>query len=153
MEHADQAAIPTSAEDVPDPRDAQAIQNLLQTYAFFADAGDVSGLASLFVADAVWDGNEMGYGAAAGPLPIAELVTAFYRSDQPMMHTPGPAALTRMGDDDVHSTCWCLATRWTGDTTIPYIHFHYFDVVHRGDDGRWRFSSRHLRPAFRTRGG
>jgi hypothetical protein len=63
---------------VPDPRDIQAIQHLIQSYAFHSDAGRVAGLAAMFTADAVWDGREHGYGFAEGPDPIAETVVRHF---------------------------------------------------------------------------
>lgn len=133
---------------VPDARDVQAVQNAIQWYAFHVDAGRLDDVAALFTSDAVWDGDELGFGRATGPSSIAELVCAHFRPDRPMMHLAGPAALEAVAEDEIHSVCWCLATRWTDGTTGPFIHFYYDDVLVRDDDATWRFRSRHLRPAF-----
>jgi hypothetical protein len=140
-------------ENVPDPRDVQAIQNLLQTYSFHADGGRVADVAAMFTPDAVWDGRELGYGLAEGPGPIAENVVGHFDPVRPMMHLVGPAVLTAIGDDEVRAGCWCIATRWTDGQTRPYIHFYYEDTVVRGSDGTWRFQSRRLLSAFPSTGG
>ena len=133
---------------VPEARDVQAAQNLIQWYAFHVDAGRADDVAALFIADAVWDGEELGFGRAVGADSIAAHVCAHFRPDHPMMHLAGPAALEMSGDDEIQAVCWCLATRWTGAAPGPFIHFYYDDVLVRGEDGTWRFGSRHLRPAF-----
>ena len=134
--------------DVPDPADAIAVQNLVQAYAVYADAGRTDAVAQLFTADAMWDGSALNYGTAEGPADIGVIVTSHFRPDEPMMHVPGPPLVASAGPDEIHSVCWCLATRWTAGTTGPLIRFYYDDVVRRGDDGRWLFARRRLRPAF-----
>ena len=136
--------------DVPDPADAIAVQNLVQAYAVYADAGRTEAVAQLFTADAVWDGSALNYGTAEGPEAIGVIVTGHFRPDEPMMHVPGPPLLATAGPDEIHGVCWCLATRWTAGTTGPLIRFYYDDVVRRSDDGRWLFARRRLRPAFPT---
>ncbi|MET0910607.1 MAG: nuclear transport factor 2 family protein, partial [Ilumatobacteraceae bacterium] len=110
--------------NVPDQRDVQAIQNLIQSYAFRSDAGHAAGLASMFTPDAVWDGREHGYGLAEGPDAIAENVVRHFDPDRPMMHMPGPAVLAAVADDEVRAVCWCLATRWADGRTSAFIHFY-----------------------------
>jgi SnoaL-like domain len=133
---------------LPDPLAVQQIQNLVQAYALYSDAGRSAELADLFTVDAVWDGRELGYGLAEGAGAIGPHVTSHFTPGQPMMHLPGPALLTAVAEDEVHGVSWCVATRWQGGSTIPLIHFYYADVIRRGDDGRWRFASRRLWPAF-----
>jgi hypothetical protein len=132
----------------PDPGDAVAVGNLVQAYAVYADAGNTDAVASLFTADATWDGTALSYGTAEGPAAIGVIVTSHFRPDEPMMHVPGPPLMVAVGADEIHSVCWCLATRWTAGTTSPLIRFYYDDVARRGDDGRWLFARRRLRPAF-----
>ena len=144
-------AIVSRWADVPDPRSAQQIQNLLQTYALLCDAGRTDELAELFTAASTWDGRDHNYGYYQGPEAIAAAVAGHRRADAPMMHLPGPAVLTAIADDEVHGVSWCLATRWTDGETIPYIHFYYEDVLRRGPDGQWRIHHRRLRPAFPLR--
>ncbi len=138
-------------ERAPGPEDAQLIQNLVQAYALFADAGRPEDLAALFTADAEWDGDELGYGRAQGPEAIGAAVAGHFRPDRPMMHTPGPALLTVVDETEVRGVCWCLATRWDAGEARPLIHFYYEDVVRKADDGRWRFRRRYLRPASPSR--
>jgi hypothetical protein len=133
---------------VPDPADAVAVQNLVQAYAVYADAGRTEAVAGLFTEDAVWDGTALNYGTAEGAEAIGVIVTGHFRPDEPMMHLPGPPIVTVAGADEIHSVCWCLATRWTAGTTGPLIRFYYEDVVRRAADGRWLFARRRLRPAF-----
>ncbi len=128
---------------VPDARDVQAIQNLLFAYAKYTDAGSRTELAALFTADATWNGDELTFGSATGPDAIAALVTAHHDPAEPMMHLPGPAALTAVDADTVHAELWCLATRWIDGVPMPHIHFKYTDVVRRTGD-RWQFASRTL---------
>ncbi len=144
-------AIVSRWADVPDPLSTQQIQNLMQTYALLCDAGRTAELAELFTTDATWDGRDLSYGDYEGPEAIAAAVAGHRRAAEPMMHLPGPAVLTAIGDDEVQAVSWCLATRWTDGQTIPYIHFYYEDVIRRGPDGGWRFQHRRLRPAFPPR--
>ena len=132
-----------NVKSVPEPRDAQAIQNLLYAYAKYTDAGERGPLATLFTDDAVWNGDELGFGSATGPDAIVALVTAHHDPTQPMMHLPGPAALTCLDDGTVRVELWCLATRWAGGAVSPHIHFKYTDVVRRTGD-RWQFATRTL---------
>jgi hypothetical protein len=132
----------------PEPADAVAVGNLVQAYAIYADAGRTDAVAGLFTADAFWDGTALTYGTAEGPAAIGTIVTGHFRPDEPMMHVPGPPLMVAVGTDEIHSVCWCLATRWTAGTTSPLIRFYYDDVARRGDDGRWLFARRRLRPAF-----
>jgi len=144
-----QAALELAArwESAPPATEAAEIQNLLQVYALYADAGRVEELASLFTDDARWDGQELGYGLAEGPTAIAERVAGHFRADAPMMHLPGPGLLIADSADSAQSLCWCLATRWTDGVPMPLIYFAYQDELRRGPDGRWRFRSRYLRRA------
>jgi hypothetical protein len=137
-------------DNVLNAAEVQAAQNLIQQYAFHVDAGRADDVAALFTADAVWDGDLLGFGRAEGADAIAAHVCAHFRPDRPMMHLAGPAALESTSADEIRATCWCLATRWTGEAAGPYIHFYYDDVIVRGDDSTWRFRSRLLRPAFPT---
>ena len=134
--------------DVPEPSVAQQLGNLVQVYALYSDAGRPDELAQLFTADARWDGSALGYGTAEGAEAIGALVAGHHRPAQPMMHVPGPPLLAVVSEDEVHGVCWCLATRWTEGTTIPFIHFYYADVFRRLGDGQWRFAQRVLCPAF-----
>jgi SnoaL-like protein len=147
-EHRGRLAITARWSNAPDPASSQLIQNLVQAYALYTDTGRIPELATLFTADAVWDGRALRYGYAEGPEAIAATACGHFRASEPMMHLPGPALLTAVADDEVHGVCWCLATRWTQGSTIPLIHFYYEDVLRRGDDGLWRFQRRFLRPAF-----
>lgn len=142
--------LPVTAQwaSTPDPAVAVAVGNLVQAYAVYADAGRTDLVASLFTEDAVWDGTALSYGTAEGAAAIGIIVTSHFRADEPMMHVPGPPMVTVAGPDEVRSVCWCLATRWTAGTTGPLIRFYYEDLVRRGDDGRWLFARRRLRPAF-----
>ena len=132
----------------PEPADAIAVGNLVQAYAVYADGGRTDLVASLFTEDALWDGTALNYGMAEGPAAIGTIVTGHFRADEPMMHVPGPPLLVAVSPDEIHGVCWCLATRWTAGTTGPLIRFYYEDVVRRGDDARWLFARRRLRPAF-----
>ena len=136
--------------NVPDGRDVQAIQNLLQMYALACDAGRASDLAPMFTPDAVWDGTGLGFVVAEGPGQIGDAVVGHFDPARPMMHLPGPAVLTAVADAQVRAVSWCLATRWTDGEIRPHIHFYYDDELVRGADGTWRFRSRRLRPAFPT---
>jgi hypothetical protein len=131
----------------PPPETTILLQNLVQAYAMFTDAGETARLAELFTADAEWDGTSLGYGTASGPEAIAELVCGRHRPDEPMMHMPGPVLLVALDDDEVHGVSWCTATRWTKGAMRPVIYFYYEDVFHRADE-KWRFSRRHLHAAF-----
>jgi len=131
----------------PAPADAVQIQNLLNVYALYSDAGRVEDLASLFTDDATWDGSELDYGVAEGPRAIAQRVAGHFRAEAPMMHLPGPGLLISDSADEAQSLCWCLATRWNDGVPMPLIYFSYQDVLRRGPDGRWRFQSRYLRRA------
>ncbi len=134
----------------PPPADvAQKLQNLLQVYALLTDEGRAIELAALFTDDAVWDGQELGYGVATGPEPIARNVLAHFDLAKPMMHLPGPGLLTVASADEVHAISWCMATRWAEGRTSPVIYFHYEDVLRRGEDDGWRFARRDLRVRFR----
>ncbi len=104
---------------VPDARDVQALQNLLFAYAKYTDAGCRTELAALFTDDATWNGDELGFGSATGPDAIAALVTAHHDPAEPMMHLPGPAALTVVDADTVQAELWCLATRWVDGCADP----------------------------------
>jgi SnoaL-like domain len=124
------------------------IQNLVQAYALFADAGREEDMATLFTPRAEWEGQSLGYGTAVGPPDIAALVCGHFRAGEPMMHLPGPALLTAVSDVEVHGTSWCMATRWAQGGTRPVIYFYYEDVFRRTDDGTWRFHRRRLHAAF-----
>lgn len=132
----------------PPPATTVLLQNLVQAYAMFTDAGDTARLAELFTADAQWDGSGLGYGTAVGPEAIAELVCGRYKADEPMMHMPGPVLLVALDDVEVHGVSWCTATRWTEGAMRPVIYFYYDDVFQRATDATWRFSRRHLHAAF-----
>jgi hypothetical protein len=134
-----------SANASPPPGVAVELQNLHQLYAFLTDRGRNKELAALFTDDAVWDGNELGYGYAEGPEPIAANVVRHFNPDEPMMHMPGPLMLTAVSDDEVQGTSWCTATRWVGGQTRPVIYFHYEDVFRRAADGGWLIARRVLR--------
>jgi SnoaL-like domain len=140
-------ATPADWTVVPPPDDVQRLQHLLQMYGFYTDQGRAPELAGLFTADAVWDAQELGLGAATGPQAIAALVTGHFDPAHPMVHLPGPAVLTVVSPDEVHGVCWCMATRWTGSGTMPVIYFHYEDVFRRAT-GEWRFARRLLRRRF-----
>ena len=126
------------------------LQNLVQAYALFTDAGQVAQLAELFTTDASWDGTRLGFGTSAGATAIAAHVCAHHRIDAPMMHLPGPALLSAVSDSEVEGVTWCTATRWVDGTTRPVIHFYYEDNFWRGEDGMWRFRRRRLHAAFPT---
>ena len=132
----------------PPPETFVVLQNLVQAYAMFTDAGEKARLAELFTPDAEWDGSSLGYGTAAGPEDIAELVCGRNRADEPMMHMPGPVLLVAVDDVEVHGVSWCTATRWKDGATRPVIYFSYDDVFRRDTDETWRFSRRHLHAAF-----
>src|SRR5262245_38632682 len=121
------------------------LQNLHQLYAVLTDAGRGAELAELFTEDAVWDGNELGYGYAEGPPAVAHTVTRHFDPAQPMMHLPGPLLLRAVSEDEVHGASWCMATRWVNGQTRPVIYFRYEDVFRRSADGRWRIARRLLR--------
>jgi len=143
------AAPPTVPEwaTPPDPATCELLRNLVQVYAFFADAGRTADVETLFTDDATWDGESLGYGSAAGPAAIAAIVCGHHRPEQPMMHMPGPPLLAAVGDDEVHGKLWCTALRWVDGMPSPVIYFYYDDVLRRGADGTWRFRHRHLYPA------
>src|SRR5690242_21819762 len=87
--------------DVPDADVAAQVQNLLQVYALWVDAGRRDDIATLFTEDAEWDGTELGYGAATGAADIARHLAAFIDPTKPMMHIPGPSVLTAVSPTDV----------------------------------------------------
>ena len=64
--------------EVPDADVAAQVQNLLQVYALWVDAGRRDDIATLFTEDAEWDGTELGYGAATGAADIARHLAAFH---------------------------------------------------------------------------
>ena len=132
----------------PPPATCLVLQNLVQAYAMFTDAGETARLAELFTEDAEWDGSGLGYGTAVGPEAIAQLVCGRYKADEPMMHMPGPVLLVGRDDVEVHGVSWCTATRRTGDAMRPVIYFYYDDVFQRATDETWRFRRRHLYAAF-----
>jgi SnoaL-like domain len=135
--------------DSPPADLCQRLQNLLQAYGTFTDFGHQTELASLFTADAVWDGREHGFGIAHGPQAIAALVGGHHDPANPMMHLPGPAMLiTTDSADEVHGACWCMATRWVDGAVQPVLYFYYDDVFRRDVDGVWRFAHRRLRPRY-----
>ena len=131
----------------PSPADAEAVRNLLTAYATFTDRGAVDDLATLFTADAEWDGSELGYGTASGPLDIARRVAGHHRPDEPMAHLPGPPLLVARSPTEVDALSWCLATRSSGGILRPTIYFSYEDRIIRTADG-WRFRQRVLRATF-----
>ena len=132
----------------PPPATSVLLQNLVQAYALYTDAGAKDQLANLFTADAEWDGSSLGYGTAVGPEAIAELVCGHNKVDEPMMHMPGPAVLVALDDTAVHGVSWCTATRWRDGASSPVIYFYYHDVFQRATDDTWRFSRRDLHAAF-----
>jgi SnoaL-like domain len=130
----------------PPPADVVSkLNNLIQVYALLADHGRVSELAALFTRDAEWDGIDLGFGSAAGPLSIAEHVTAHFRESEPMMHMTCPALLTTVTETEVHGVAWSLATRWQQGAPLPLIYFYYEDVFRKDEGFDWRFSRRVLR--------
>ena len=135
-------------QDAASADDLVLVGNLLQTYALFTDAGLKDELASLFTADATWDGSALGYAAATGPTAIADVVLAHHDVARPMVHLPGPPLAVRSGDDlEVFS--WTVATRLVDGATKPLIFFSYRDVLTRTDEGL-RFRSRVLDLTFRA---
>jgi hypothetical protein len=132
----------------PPPAICVVLQNLVQAYALFTDAGEKAQLANLFTADAEWDGSSLGYGTAVGPEAIAELVCGHNKADEAMMHMPGPTVLVALDDSEVYGVSWCTATRWRDGATRPIIYFYYHDVFQRATDDTWRFSRRGLHAAF-----
>lgn len=132
----------------PPPETTVLLHNLVQAYAMFTDAGETTRLAELFTPDAEWDGSSLGYGTAVGPEAIAQLVCGRHKADEPMMHMPGPVLLVALDDVEVHGVSWCTATRWTEGAMRPVIYFYYEDIFRRAADQTWRFSRRHLHPAF-----
>jgi hypothetical protein len=127
-----------------DPDTLQAIANLIQAYALFADHGRADEMAGLFTDDAVWDGHDLGYGVGVGPQDIARTVLAHYRPDSAIVHLPGPAMLVTESEQEISAFCWCLATRRVAEEVRPLIFFSYADVLRR-QDSIWRFSRRTLR--------
>lgn len=135
-------------QDSASADDVALVGNLLQAYALFTDAGLRDELASLFTADATWDGTSLGYATATGPTGIADVVLAHHDVARPMIHLPGPPLVVRAGDDlEVFS--WTLATRQVDGVTKPLIFFSYRDVLARVDGGL-RFRSRILDLTFRA---
>ena len=134
---------------VPPPDVAAKLQNLMQAYALLTDAGRESELAALFWPDAVWDGRELQYGIATGPVSIAKLVLAHFDTAKPIVHPPGPPLLTMASGGDVRGVCWCLATRLVDGRTAPMIYFYYHDLMRCDAQGHWRFARRYLRLRFR----
>lgn len=137
--------------DTPPPEDVAQLQNLVQVYAVFTDAGLAAELSALFTSDASWNADDLGYGSARGPADIAATVLQHFDPTQPMMHVPGPALLAAISPTEVHGVCWCLASRSSSEGDGPLIWFSYDDVFRRDDDGHWRFAARTLRLRFRTR--
>jgi len=134
-------------QDAASADDVVLVGNLLQAYAVFTDAGLRDDVAGLFTADATWDGSVLGYGMAAGPDDIADLVLGHHDPARPMVHLPGPPLVVRSGDDlEVFS--WTLATRFVDGATKPLIFFSYHDVLGR-DGASLRFRSRRLDLTFR----
>jgi hypothetical protein len=143
-------AVATRWDATPPPDIAVALHNLVQAYALFTDDGRADELASLFTADATWDGSELGYGSARGPQAIADTVLQHFDPDRPMVHIPGPPLLATVSATEVRGVGWCMATRSSGDRPAPLIFFHYDDDFRRDDDGVWRFSRRTLLLRFRS---
>ncbi len=137
----------SSWPDVPPPAVVQQVINLLQVYGRWTDAGRTDDLATLFTSDAEWDGRELGFGHAAGPQAIAELVTAHADPTRPMMHMTGPPLLMALSPTEVRAVTWCQATRCVDGRTTPVIYFSYDDVIRGGEEG-WRFARRHLNRHF-----
>lgn len=137
-------------DQVPPPEVVAILQNLVQAYALFTDAGRAGELASLFTPDASWNGDELGYGSAHGPDDIVATVLRHFHPAQPMMHVPGPPLLVAISDSEVHGVSWCVATRSSPDRQAPLIWFTYHDVFRRSDDGGWLFADRVLSLRFRT---
>jgi SnoaL-like domain len=133
----------------PPPEVAVELNNLVQAYALFADKGRADELATLFTADATWDGTDLGYGSARGPAAIAATVVQHFDPTCPMVHVPGPPLLVRVSDSEVRGVGWCSATRSGDDGANPVIYFHYDDEFRR-DGGGWRFSRRTLHLRFRS---
>jgi hypothetical protein len=142
-------ALATRRNDVPDPSYAIAIMNLLQSYALFADHNLRTDLATLFTADAVWDGTELGYGRAQGRADIVEAVLVHFSPDPPVIHLPGPPLLVRSGPRRVEAVSWCLASRIVDGVATPLVSFVYEDVIQRTPTG-WAFQSRTLRRRSRV---
>jgi SnoaL-like domain len=142
-------ATASSWASAPPPDVVAELNNLVQAYALFTDEGRADELASLFTADATWDGTDLGYGSARGPKAIAACVLQHFDPTRPMIHVPGPPLLVLVSDSEVRGAGWCLATRSAGDGASPLIYFHY-DDGYRRDDGGWRFSSRTLLLRFRS---
>jgi hypothetical protein len=137
--------------DLPTAEDALEINNLMQAYALCTDLGRIDELASMFTDDAFWDGHELGYGTATGPVDIANIVAGHFNPDKPMMHSPGPGLLTRTADGVVEAFSWCLAARFADGHTSPVIYFSYEDELRRTPDRGWLFSRRYLRLRFREK--
>ena len=116
------------------------LQNLVQAYAFYTDEGRAEELATLFTADAEWDGTSLGYGVAHGPQDIAATVLSHHDPTRPMIHMPGPPLFVAVSSREVHGAGWCMAARSGSNRSI----FFHYDDIFRLDDGQWRFQQRTL---------
>ena len=146
-ERLDDMTVGSGWAEAPAPADAEALRNLVQAYAVFTDGGAVEELATLFAADAEWDGTALGFGVAIGPAAIAQLVAGHHRPDAPMAHLTGPPLLVARTTDEVDGRCWAMARRWADGELSPTIYFSYSDRFVRGAGG-WRFQRRVLRATF-----
>ena len=91
------------------------LNNLVQAYALLSDHGRAPELAALFTDDAEWDGVDLGFDSATGPLSIAQRVIEHFRESEPMMHMTGPALLTSVTDTEVHGVA-CMAESTSPNT-------------------------------------
>jgi hypothetical protein len=141
-------ALASRSATPPGPAVVAEVNNLIQAYALFTDHGCTEEVAELFTPDATWDGRELGYGQAAGPVAIAAAVVSHFDPDRPMAHLPGPAMVVETSATKVEAYSWCLASRFTDGKSSPLIWFAYEDRL-RLVSGRWLFSHRQLRLRFR----
>jgi hypothetical protein len=141
-------ALASRSASAPNAEVVAEVNNLIQAYALFTDHGCTAEVAQLFTPDATWDGTELGYGEAAGPVAIAAAVVSHFDPDRPMAHLPGPAMVVETSATEVEAYSWCLASRFTDGQSSPLIWFAYEDRL-RLTSGRWLFSHRQLRLRFR----